>query len=190
MSEYRKRLHTTSLMRHDAPVTAAARQLGEILIHYPEIKGVHPACAAVPPMSEEEFTALVADVKVHGLLKPIMLTDDGLLLDGRYRLLACHEAGVETRYDRTGVEPWAYVCSMNLMREHLDVGQKAIFALAMQEHNPTAQTDESPAYSLPNLPLANKSATCPSCKSKRVKLLLIDSMCLACGHRFETDYRP
>jgi hypothetical protein len=52
------------------------------------------------------------------------------------------------------------------------------------------QNDESPAHPLPELPPVHQQAACPNCKGRRVKHLVTDTMCLACGHRFETDYQP
>ena len=49
--------------------------------------------------------------------------------------------------------------------------------------------DEQPLEPV-ELPPAREPATCPKCKGRRVKHLLTDSMCMACGHRFETDDRP
>jgi len=108
--------------------------LTDIMIHYPEITGIHPACDAVPRMSDSELDELIEDIRAHGLTDAIMLTDEGLLLDGRHRLIACYEACEDVRFQSTGVEPWAYTCSKNLKRRHLTVGQKAVFALEMLEY--------------------------------------------------------
>jgi hypothetical protein len=52
------------------------------------------------------------------------------------------------------------------------------------------QNDESPAHPLPELPPAHTPVMCSNCKGRRVKHLVTDTMCLACGNRFETDYQP
>jgi hypothetical protein len=73
----------------------------------------HPA-ADVPDLFDETALAELADdIKAKGLLQPITLYQ-GLLLDGRNRLLACERAGVEPRfvvYD--GDAPWGHAWSLN-----------------------------------------------------------------------------
>jgi ParB-like chromosome segregation protein Spo0J len=61
---------------------------------------VHPACEAIPPISEEELKGLAEDIKQHGLQKKIVLwrdeeTGKESLLDGRSRLDAMEMAGIE-----------------------------------------------------------------------------------------------
>ena len=56
---------------------------------------LHPACSAWPEMHPGELRELAADIKANGLHEPLTLTPDGLLLDGRNRMLACEMAGVE-----------------------------------------------------------------------------------------------
>lgn len=86
---------------------------------------VHPAARIFPPMSGEEFTALVADIKAHGQREPIVL-HDGAILDGRNRYRACLQLGIEPRtmvWDHDGT-PEAYVVSKNLHRRHLNANQR------------------------------------------------------------------
>ncbi len=109
-------------------------KLADILIHYPEISGIHPACDAVPKMDDAELDELTADIRKNGLANPITLTKEGLLLDGRHRLLACYEALQEVRFEHSTVEPWTYVCSLNIKRRHLTTGQKSMFAQSWFEH--------------------------------------------------------
>ena len=102
----------------------------EVVKKYQEFSGVHPACLAVPEIDSEDFTALLVDIRANGLLEPIAVTPDRLLLDGRSRLLACHEAEVKIRVVTVKGDPWQYAASKNLCRRHLTTGQKAMFALA------------------------------------------------------------
>ena len=106
----------------------------EILRHYPEITGIHPAADLFPLVEGEEFTELCADIKQRGLAQPITIWTDGTLLDGRNRLLACYETHQEVVLDRyEGTDPVQFSLSANLHRRHLNAGQRAIVALKVRE---------------------------------------------------------
>ena len=82
-----------------------------------------------PVMSREEFSALVASIRVHGLLEPIMLWR-GEIIDGRHRFLACIKAGVEPRFERLpdDADPREYVLAKNRDRRDTSASQKAVSA--------------------------------------------------------------
>lgn len=106
----------------------------DILRHYPEITGIHPAADLFPIIEESEFAELCADVKQHGLHQPITIWTDGTLLDGRNRLLACYETHQEVVLDRyNGNDPVQFSLSANLHRRHLNAGQRAVVALKVRE---------------------------------------------------------
>lgn len=90
---------------------------------------LHPAALLFPPLPPDEFKALVADISSRGLLHPIVL-HEGLVLDGRNRLLACRQAGVEPRFTQWCAEgsPVSWVVSTNLVRRHLSSSQRAVLA--------------------------------------------------------------
>jgi protein gp37 len=69
-----------------------------------------------------------------GLRHEILLTDDGLLVDGRNRLLACFNGKIEPRFRKITADPWQVAFAENIARRHLDVKRKAAFGLAWQEH--------------------------------------------------------
>lgn len=97
----------------------------EVLRHYPEIKGVHPAADLFPMVEGDEFRDLCADVKERGLAQPITIWTDGTLLDGRNRLLACYETNQEVVLDRyEGSDPVQFSLSANLHRRHLSPSQR------------------------------------------------------------------
>jgi hypothetical protein len=86
---------------------------------------LHPAAALFPLMDVDgaEFGELVGDIRVHGLVQPIVRFE-GKILDGRNRYRACQHVGVEPRYvEWDGESPTAYVLSLNLHRRHLTDGQ-------------------------------------------------------------------
>jgi len=106
----------------------------EILRHYPEITGIHPAADLFPMVDAAEFAELCADIKERGLHQPITIWTDGTLLDGRNRLLACYETHQEVVLDRyEGTDPVQFSLSANLHRRHLNAGQRAVIALKVRE---------------------------------------------------------
>lgn len=106
----------------------------EVLRHYPEIKGIHPAADLFPMVEGDEFRELCADVKERGLAQPITIWTDGTLLDGRNRLMACYETNQEVVLDRyEGSDPVQFSLSANLHRRHLSAGQRACVGLKVLE---------------------------------------------------------
>jgi hypothetical protein len=95
---------------------------------WPEDVAVHPAAELFPLMSGEAFADLVDDIRENGLNMSIVRAEDGAILDGRNRLLACLESGIEPRYVVYTGNPWTFVISTNLHRRHLTDGQRAIIA--------------------------------------------------------------
>src|SRR4051812_9937781 len=92
---------------------------------------VHPVAEIFPMLDEAGFEALVADVKVQGLLEPILSHRDGRIIDGRNRLEACRRAGVEPRFvtcEKPDAGLLDLVLSLNLHRRHLTEGQRAMIA--------------------------------------------------------------
>lgn len=105
----------------------------EILTSYPEIKGIHPAADMFPMMGADEFAELCASIAESGLEQPITIDNAGMLLDGRNRLLACHEVQQEVLFDYyEGSDPWGFSLRLNMLRRHLTAGQKAAIALALE----------------------------------------------------------
>jgi len=112
--------------------------LHKIIKHYHEISGIHPACVAVPAISESDFSALCADVKQNGLRHEIVLTKNGELIDGRNRLRACYAGQVEPRFKQVATDPWEVAYSENIARRHLVVGQLAMFGVKRKHHEAIA----------------------------------------------------
>jgi hypothetical protein len=87
----------------------------------------HPVATLFPMMSDEELDELAADIKANGLLNPIVLDENGILIDGRNRQEACRRAQVEPTYAAlNGVDPVAFIMSANVSRRHLNKGQQAM----------------------------------------------------------------
>lgn len=91
----------------------------------------HPSADAFPIPNESDFAALVDDIRVHGLIHPIVV-HDGLILDGRTRWKACEALGMKPKTvawtTDNGTSPTVYVISANLHRRHLTPSQKAAIA--------------------------------------------------------------
>jgi hypothetical protein len=100
----------------------------QTVTRWPEDVAVHPAAELFPLMAGESFAELVDDVRVNGLNESIVRTEEGAVLDGRNRYLACLAAGVEPRYVVYTGNPWTFVISTNLHRRHLTDGQRAVIA--------------------------------------------------------------
>lgn len=96
---------------------------------------VHPAAAVFPMLGDDELRELAEDIKANGLLHPIILDADGVLIDGRNRFAACNLAGVEPEFKTLpdGVDPVAYILSENIRRRHMSKGQQAMAIAQMLE---------------------------------------------------------
>ncbi|MGC1453396.1 MAG: ParB N-terminal domain-containing protein [Candidatus Sulfotelmatobacter sp.] len=109
---------------------------------------VHPVAELFPVMPREEFERLKRDIKENGQIEPIMLDYAGeMLLDGRHRLKACKELGVEPRVlkhstvglsiplsEFTAGPGWHcdrfsdadFIWAKNVLRRHLTDDQRAV----------------------------------------------------------------
>jgi len=87
----------------------------------------HPIAAMFPMLSQDDLSDLAEDIKVRGLLYPIVLNKEGQILDGRNRLKACEIAGVEPTFSTyEGNDPTGYIFATNINRRHLTKGQQAM----------------------------------------------------------------
>jgi hypothetical protein len=79
--------------------------------------------------AEDDLQALAEDIKENGLLSPITLTEEGVLVDGRMRLKACGIAKVEPEWEfLNGQDPVAFIWSANGKRRQMTKGQMAMIA--------------------------------------------------------------
>ena len=98
------------------------------------IKDVHPVAQIFPEPSEEEFEALKRDIEKNGQQQPVLVTPDGLLIDGRSRHRACQELELPTKsrvIDGSESELVVLVRSLNLHRRHLAPSQRAAIAVEL-----------------------------------------------------------
>jgi hypothetical protein len=94
---------------------------------------VHPFADWYPMLPDQELRELADDIAANGLLRPITLSPEGVLLDGRNRLAACRLAGVEPVFDVAGSDPFGVIRSANNRRRKMTAGMVAITdAVAMR----------------------------------------------------------
>ena len=98
---------------------------------------VHPVAALLPMMSPEEYDGLRDDIAENGQLDPVMIRQ-GVLIDGRNRLQACRELGIEPEVQEldSAVDPVSWIISHNVHRRHLSTGQRGMFADDMATMKP------------------------------------------------------
>ncbi|MHB8324796.1 MAG: DNA methyltransferase [Candidatus Dormibacteria bacterium] len=98
----------------------------------------HPLAAVVPEMRPAEWRAFLEDVRERGVLEPLRLAPDGVtVLDGRHRLRAARELGLEAVPSAPALcEPGdeaSYMLRAALHRRHLSDDQRAILAARLAE---------------------------------------------------------
>jgi hypothetical protein len=91
---------------------------------------VHPVAELFPMLPDDELAELAEDIRINGLQQPIVLDEDGTLIDGRNRWAACQMVSVEPRFvTLNGADPVAYILSANVHRRHISAGQRAMIAV-------------------------------------------------------------
>jgi hypothetical protein len=95
----------------------------------------HEVATIFPMMGDEEYNALVEDIKAHGLLEPVWIYQ-GKIIDGRNRYKACQEVGIEPQFrEWNGYGSLIdFVVGLNLKRRHLTSSQKAMVALEIERY--------------------------------------------------------
>lgn len=78
----------------------------------------------LPPLSSEEFEALAADVKANGVLNPVLIDEDGVILDGHHRYKIDKKAPTKTLRGLTEEEKIAFVYRSNFSRRNLSHDQR------------------------------------------------------------------
>jgi ParB-like chromosome segregation protein Spo0J len=99
----------------------------------------HPLSALFPPISDEDFGKLAADIKLNGLHQPIVRYQ-GKILDGNNRYRACELVKVVPKFaDFNGDDAAArnYVISANIHRRHLHPDQRREIIAMLLKADPT-----------------------------------------------------
>jgi len=99
----------------------------------------HPFSKLFPPISEEDFGKLAADIKLNGLHQPIVRYQ-GKILDGNNRYRACELVKIAPKFaDFNGDDAQArnYVISANIHRRHLSPDQRRGIIAALLKADPS-----------------------------------------------------
>jgi hypothetical protein len=97
----------------------------------------HPVIQLIPTMDRGRYAELYLDIKAHGQKVPCLLWR-GQLIDGRHRLKACRELGIEPRFETIECpeeELLPLVWSLNVMRRQLTNSQRAMIAAAATRYS-------------------------------------------------------
>ena len=90
-------------------------------------------------MNFDEFNALKQSIRRNGQSEPILLFG-GKVVDGRHRLKACQELGIEPKVQTLSVKNYEQAKSMafarNINRRNLATGQRALMAAALCTRKP------------------------------------------------------
>jgi hypothetical protein len=82
----------------------------------------------LPPLTADEFASLRESIETFGVLQPVIVDEDGNILDGHHRAQVCAELGIA--YDTvvlpglTEEQKIEQALALNLGRRHLDAEQK------------------------------------------------------------------
>lgn len=105
----------------------------------------HPAAALFPLESDDKLQELAASIKTNGLLEPISVTPNGVLLDGRNRIKACAIAGVEPMVAVVDPrDPIAFICARNVHRRHLSTAERSEIAAKLATLDRGRPTEKGP----------------------------------------------
>jgi hypothetical protein len=92
-----------------------------------EVTAIHPAADLFPMMTADELQELASSIVENGQLQPIVLDQDGVLLDGRNRLAACKLVKFAPIFTTLPADqdPLAFIDAMDT-RRNVSKGQRAM----------------------------------------------------------------
>jgi ParB-like chromosome segregation protein Spo0J len=138
---------------------------------------VHAYADLFPRMGDEEFKALVEDIRANGLRQPIVIYQ-GQILDGRHRYDAAKQLGrMLTDNDFTEFKPVGpdnalkFVVSQNVHRRHLNESQRALIAAQIANLQKGANQHTMAGGSI-DLPSAAKMLNVGEASVKRARNVL------------------
>lgn len=82
----------------------------------------------MPPLSPEEYAALEASILEHGIQSPVIMDDEGVIIDGHHRSKIASEHSLtvpkQVVHGKTEAEKRTLALSLNLDRRHLNREQR------------------------------------------------------------------
>lgn len=82
----------------------------------------------MPPLSDDDYANLRADIEARGVLVPVEMDELGNILDGHHRVKICTELGISfprlVREGFTDEEKWTHARQLNIARRHLNQEQR------------------------------------------------------------------
>jgi ParB-like chromosome segregation protein Spo0J len=99
----------------------------------------HPFALLLPALTDEEYDALKGDITEHGILVPVIVDEDGLVLDGVHRCRISDELGIDPPLSQLGQmsdeRKLHLAVGLNMRRRHLDADRRRelVHKLAAEE---------------------------------------------------------
>lgn len=94
----------------------------------------------MPPLSPEEYAALEASIREHGVQVPILLDENNVVIDGHHRQKIATELGVPCPkrhvFDLSDMEKRTLALTLNLDRRHLSREQRRALVAASVKADP------------------------------------------------------
>jgi N6-adenosine-specific RNA methylase IME4/ParB-like chromosome segregation protein Spo0J len=96
-----------------------------------------PIYQLLPPLAQDDYDRLAADIRQRGVLVPIDVDESGNVLDGHHRLRIADSLGVECPRNvlngLTEEQKIHHAATMNVARRQMDSSQKAALAVNVEE---------------------------------------------------------
>ena len=100
----------------------------------------------MPPLSSEEYQELYESIKAEGVLEPIHVDEEGVVIDGHHRSKIASELGVPcpviAHDDLSNGEKVALAFTLNLKRRHLSKEEKEGLVVEYKRLKPLASASE------------------------------------------------
>ena len=82
----------------------------------------------MPALSDLEYSSLISSIQEHGQPFPIVVNQDGVILDGHQRNKACRELGIKpsvlVRQFESRLQEKKFIIEVNRSRRHLNEFQR------------------------------------------------------------------
>lgn len=97
-----------------------------------------PYANLLPPLTDEEYDTLKADIQENGILVPIILDEDGDVIDGQHRLQIASELNLtdipfETKYGLSDDEKEDMAIGVNIHRRQLNREQRQTLVIHLRQ---------------------------------------------------------